>query len=239
MESIYEKQIYLRSSDFDINKRLLPSAVLDLFQIVAGEHANILGCGSDNLLERELLWVLVRTKYEVYKQPEMYKEVVVKTWPLTPSRAGFQREYLVLSKEGEIFIKGTSEWAVINKNTRRIVTAQGIYPENFEYFNDKNFTGRLPKVADFEKSGEGYLVCPGYTQLDINGHVNNTKYANYALDALNLKNINITAFQIDYRKEVYLNERIEIFTKEESENILVKGLDGEGKIKFACEMTSI
>lgn len=239
MKNFYEKEIHLRSSDFDINKRLLPSAVLDLFQIVAGEHANILGCGSDNLLEKELLWVLVRTKYEVYKQPEMYQKVAVKTWPLAPSRAGFQREYIVRSDNGETFIKGTSEWVVINKNTRRMVRTEGIYPEDLNHLEDKNFPDRLSKIADFEQVGEGYFVSPGYSQLDINGHVNNTKYANYAIDALNIQDLNITSLQIDYRKEVYLNEKVEIFVKRENKNILVKGIDSEEKVKFACEIAVI
>ena len=71
MKNLYVKKFNLRTSDFDCHKKILPSAVLDLFQTVAGEHAIALGCGFDALFEKNLLWVLVRTRFEVIKQPDM------------------------------------------------------------------------------------------------------------------------------------------------------------------------
>ena len=42
---IYEKEYLLRVSDFDKNDDLKPSAILDMFQSVAEEHARILKIG--------------------------------------------------------------------------------------------------------------------------------------------------------------------------------------------------
>lgn len=234
MKKVHIKEIELITSNFDQNKRLLPSAILDLFQVVAAEHSNLLGCGIDDLYGKNILWALLRTKYEVYCQPKMFQRVVLKTWPLSPSRVSFQREYIMEDSLGNVLIKGTSEWVVINASTRKIVSAMGIYPEGMEHLKDKNFENKLSKVPDFLEENEGYLVIPGYSQLDMNGHVNNTKYANYAIDAINPEREQIIGFQIDYRHEVQLNERISVFTKTIDKNILVKGCDCDGNIKFAC-----
>lgn len=236
MQNIFSKSFDLRTSDFDKNQRLHPSAILDLFQVVAGEHANILGCGIDALAGKDLLWVLVRTKYLVLKQPKMFSRVVVKTWPLAPSRVGFQREYLMENEAGEPLVKASSDWVIINSSTRKIAPASNIYPEGLVHLEDKSFEGRLSKIADFEVTDNGISVIPGYSQLDMNGHVNNTKYANYVLDALNPDMEEIVEFQIDYRHEVKSGERLNVYPCRLGEKAFVKGVSEDGELKFMAEM---
>lgn len=236
MQNIYQKTFSLRTSDFDCYRRITPAAVLDLFQAVAGEHAANLGCGFDDLYKRNLLWVLVRTKYEVVNEPYMYQQVKVKTWPLPPSRVGFQREYLMEDEQGNILIKGSSDWVIIDSELRKIVAATDIYPK-IDLLTEKVFENRLKKIADFEALGEGYAVCPGFSQLDMNGHVNNTKYANYAMDALSpTENMHIKAFQIDYRHEVQKGDNLKIYTCEDDGAVLVKGVKNSGDIMFTCKV---
>ena len=236
MQNVFSKTFDLRTSDFDKNKRLLPSAVLDLFQVVAGEHASALGCGIDELQKSDLIWVLIRTKYQVLKQPLMFSSVVVKTWPLPPSRVGFQREYLMENEAGEPLIKATSDWVIINLETRKITPAKNIYPDGFAFFEAKNFECRISKLPDFEASSGGINITPLYSQLDMNGHVNNTKYANYSVDALNPNEEEIVEFQIDYRHEVKCGERLNVFCLCEGEKALVKGVGDDGQIKFITQM---
>lgn len=236
MQNIYSKTFDLRTSDFDANKKLLPSAVLDLFQVAAGEHANILGCGIDSLIKRDLLWVLVRTKYTVIKQPKMFSTVRVKTWPLPPSRVGFQRDYLMEAEDGTPLIKASSDWVIINSKTRRIAPAGDVYPQDLNYFEDKNFEGRLPKISDFEAGECAMTVTPGYSQLDMNGHVNNTKYANYAVDALRPTTEEIVDFQIDYRQEVKCGEKLNLYLNKDGDIATVKGVANSGDLKFTAQM---
>ncbi len=236
MQNIYSKTFDLRTSDFDANKKLLPSAVLDLFQVAAGEHANILGCGIDSLIKRDLLWVLVRTKYTVIKQPKMFSTVRVKTWPLPPSRVGFQRDYLMEAEDGTPLIKASSDWVIINSKTRRIAPAGDIYPQGLNYIEDKNFEGRLPKISDFEAGECAMTVTPGYSQLDMNGHVNNTKYANYVVDALRPTTEEIVDFQIDYRQEVKCGEKLNLYLNKDGDIATVKGVSDGGDLKFTAQM---
>lgn len=234
MKNIYLKSFNLRTCDFDRYRKIAPASVLDLFQTVAGEHAAELGCGFESLFARQLLWVLVRTKYQVISQPEMYQTVVVKTWPLAPSRVGFQREYLIEDEQGNPLIKGSSDWAIIHSEQRKIVPATDIYPQ-MEHLTQKCFDERLKKLPDFEEQGEGFLVCPAFSQLDMNGHVNNTKYASFALDAISPdEGDEIKTFQIDYRREVKRGEQLFVYTKRDEKLILVKGVNGSGEVMFSC-----
>lgn len=236
MQNMFQKTFDLRTADFDCYRRILPSAVLDLFQVVAGEHAIALGCGFEALYKQNLLWVLVRTKYEIISEPEIYQTVIVKTWPLPPSRAGFQREYLMEDERGNPLIKGTSDWMIIDLEQRRLVSKPDIYPD-LDFITKKSFDERVKKVLDFEPTDGGVTLCPGFSQLDMNGHVNNTKYANYALDVLNpTEDEVIKAFQIDYRHEIKLGDEIKVYATKSDGVALVKGVNNKGDIMFACKI---
>jgi acyl-ACP thioesterase len=236
MQNIFEKIFTLRTADFDCRKRISPAAVLDLFQVVAGEHAILLGCGFDDFYKKGIIWVLVRTKYEVINEPALYQTVKVKTWPLAPSRVGFQREYLMEDEQGKPLIKGSSDWVIIDAEQRKLVAKPNVYPD-IDFITEKNFDERVKKVPDFEQNGDGLTVCTGFSQLDMNGHVNNTKYANYAMDALNPNdNEFIKSFQVDYRNELKLGDEIKVYLSKNDATALIKGVNESGDIMFACKV---
>lgn len=238
MEPIFTKEFDLRTSDFDCRCKLQPASILDLFQAVAGEHANQLGCGFLDFLKEEKLWVVVRTKYQLLQDPALFQRVRVKTWPLPPARLSFQREYLIEATDGTPLVKGTSDWVVIHATARKLVSAKEVYPMTEGFCTDTMFEERTTKLHDFETEQPGYLLTPGFSQLDMNGHVNNTKYANYVLDAINLtEQEQIDSLQIDFRHEVQSGQPLTVLHKRGENEILAKGLNAENEIMFSCRIT--
>ncbi len=235
MNNRYSFTLRLRASDFDCNRQIKPSAILDLFQEAAGAHAKEIKSGFEDLLERGLLWVITKEKFEVLKQPKMHSDVVVHTWPSEPSRVTFEREYLIESLGGEPLVKGTSEWVIVSAEKRKIVPVKELYP--FESFvTDKMFEGRFTKVSDFETADfEGYAK-PAFCDLDMNFHVNNIKYADYVLNSVDLKGREIEFFQLDFHKEVKKGDDIKLCICENGEQILCKGVNAAGDKMFCCEI---
>lgn len=237
MERVLKIPYRLRTSDFDRNRRIKPSAVMDIFQDIAGAHANRLGCGFDDLIGENRMWVLIRTKISIISRPEMHSEVLVETWPLEPSRAGFRREYRMTDLNGNVLIIGSSDWVIIDSVLRRMVPAGDVYPIKDGFCTDLMHPERLAKIRDFEPDSEAFFVLPDYCDIDMNGHVNNIRYMDYVINALGEDSQReIKSVQIDYRKEVLSNESLEIFTKAEENEILAKGLDSEGNLKFLCQI---
>lgn len=237
MEQIWEKKYTLRAGDFDTYNRILPSAVLELFQDAAGQHAETLGVGFEAMLKRSLLWVLVRVKFEILEPVKPNQTVVVKTWPLTPQRLHYNREYTISDATGKRLIVGSSEWTVIHSRERRLVSAQDIYPFADGFYTETVFDSKIGKVPAFEADGEPYVARCGFCDLDRNDHVNNTKYANYALNAICPEETDVLqSFQIDYRKEALHGARLNIFSKRENGAILVKGENEESETVFACRL---
>ena len=236
MENLFERKYYMRTSDFDRFGCVQPSAVLDLFQDVAGLHANALGCGYDDLIQKQMIWVLVRVKFELIKSPVMFQQVTVKTWPLEPSRAGFRRDYLIEDEAGAVLVRGASEWVVVHSELRRMVPARDVYPE-MSFITETAVDEKLSKLREIKEDGQKFDLIPRFSDIDINGHVNNTKYANFVLNALSPeKDERIKALQIDYRHEVREGVPLTLKLGREDNAVTAFGADTEDNTMFACRI---
>lgn len=237
MQNIWSKDYTLRANDFDKYDRILPSSVLSLFQDAAGQHGEEIGVGFHEMLEKNYLWVVVRLKFGILKAPKRYSKVTIKTWPFEPKRFSYRREYLITDENGKKLIIGSSEWVIIDSNKRSLVSAPDLYKIDGDYYEEMLLDKKMGKVPDFEAVGTPYTVTPGFTELDLNNHVNNTKYANYVLDAISpAESDTIKTFQIDYRKEVLEGEPLEIFSTRQDGFILAKGLNKDGDVMVACKL---
>ena len=232
---IFEKEYELRAADFDCYDRMHPASILSLFQDVAGIHANELGIGFAALMERQTIWVLTKVRYELVGTPRRYERVRVRTWPLPPARINFRREYCIETMDGEVLVQGTSEWVVVHSEKRRVLPAVDVYPTD-DYCTDTCFPGRLAKVPLFDPEGEGREVVPGFTQLDINGHINNTCYADFVMDALSpAADTVVTGLQIDYHRELMAGQRFTLHLRREGDQLLACG-SAEGERMFSCRL---
>lgn len=236
MTKIFEKEYNLRAADFDCWQRLRPASIMDLFQDAAGIHASLLGVGTNELARKNTVWVLVKQRFRICSDAAMYQKVKLRTWPLPPDRVGYRREYLVLDEQDNIIVEGSSEWVLMDFDARKIVPAGDIYPLE-SYCEDKNFTGRFPRVRSFEATLETPFFTPPWSDFDINGHVNNTKYPNYVLDAISPgKNEVLRSLCIEYHREILPGENISLSIRREGGSVLARGENSLGEKMFSCSM---
>ena len=228
----------IRTGDFDSRKNLQPAAILDYFQDVAGEHAIELGVGRDDILAQNLVWVVIRIRYKVLKDIPIYANVRVRTWPLESNRAIFRREYVIENELGEECVIGSSEWVLMHVEKRRIVSAKNLFTPEEGFLTRQVFEDPSPRIRDFETEGEGLKIVPLASQIDVNGHVNNTKYANYVLDAADLSDTEIIdTFQIEYHREITKDTPIFVHIQRNEKEILARGENSEKEKMFSARIT--
>ena len=238
MNEFFEKEFYLRTSDFDCRMDLAPAAIFDLFQDVAGEHARLLGIGRDVMLVSNLIWVIVKQRYRILKTPKQFDRVRVRTWPLPPRRSIFQREYRITAEDGTPLVIGSSEWVVIHSERRRLMPVGDVYPLKDGFLEEHSFDDAFPRLSDFAGEGDGRTLVPQFSELDMNGHVNNIKYANYIMDTLTpCENERISEMCIEYHREVQAAHPLTIHTKRAGDTVDIKGVDDGGARMFTARIT--
>ena len=235
---IYEELFRLRVSDFDCFDRLTPCAILDLSQDIAGKHAANLHVGYDDLISNDVVWMLLRTRYEFYKNPELHTSVNVKTWPRVKGRCDFDRDTLISDNEGDIICKLQSKWVLVDVKKRRL-----ILPRNYDYpFKDhcldKTFDTPFDKLDDFSIEGlEEHKVQTQFLDLDHNGHINNVSYVKYALNIIELeKDYYISAFEINYIQELQNKADLSLYVKKIDNEYFIKGSSENNNI-FLLKIT--
>lgn len=233
---IFKDNYIFSESDFDSCGNVLPSKILDVFQLLAGNHASQLGIGFSSMLSRNLLWVVTQIKYQVCGSIAAGQQLIGTTWPLPPTRHGFERQYLISDSDGNIIIKGTSNWALIDTETRRLASVSDVYPEG-EHCTDRNFDEKIRRLRDFDATGETFEICPDESTIDRNGHVNNTNYADFVHAALGSFDGKIDTFQIDFINEVMCHQKLYIQHAVSGATTLVKGLSDNDKRMFTCSIT--
>ena len=229
----------LRWMDFDRCGRMKPSAMLDIFQDVATVQADSMGIGRDDMLAKGVFWAVIRTKLEVVKQPANYQIVTARTWPHTPSRFSFLRDFSMRDESGAMLVKATSEWVLMDAETRKFVSVTDVYRESPEFDAERMFDRKPRKAPVFEKGNCPIAtIVPSYTDIDVNGHVNNAMYADFIVNALGPDSEgSLKTLQIDYRYEAKLGEPLSVHTFAEGDRVLSKGVNERGDVVFAGEIT--
>lgn len=231
MESKLEKTYQITTNMFDKNDTIKVSTLLDIAQDIAGQHAEVLGCGFKTMLEKNLIWVIVRNYIEIYKKPQNFFDIKVVTYPLKPRFVEFNRE-TEFYHDGELFAVCRSTWMVINIKDYT-VEAPELFKDNTNvlgYFNRR--IKKLP-VIDKNELTKVKSVEVTYSMLDHNGHMNNTRYIDFYLDVYKPE-FSVKTMQIEYIKQSFLGDILDLYTLERDGKRYLYGYKDE-ELRFYLE----
>ncbi len=227
----YQQTVTLRPNDFDCEDNVKISSLLDLFQMVASRHAELLGAGYEAMKNKNTIWVLSKIRLDALKPIPFGATVTIVTHPLPKGRVDYLRDYLVKDEEGEILATGSSQWVLVDLTSRRIarpfVDFEGEYA--LPIYNDRL---TAPPTASNPPSHIHTVVFP---DMDHNGHVNNSKYADMIYEGKRIERA-VKKFEIAFVKETKIGEEIAVFYQEEENALLASGKTNDA-ICFTAKLT--
>lgn len=225
----------LRWMDFDQYGRMQPAAVLDIFQDMATLQAEVMGIGRADMMSEGVFWAVVRLKMEMVREPKHFQVVTVRTWPHSLTRFSFLRDFTMHDEDGNLLVKASQEWVLMDAETRKFASVKDHYAGPTDFCEDRAFEKKARKAPNFEEGNRPVAtIVPSYTDIDLNGHVNNAQYANFIVNALNPgPEGRIRTLQIDYRHEALPGEPLAVHTLVEEGRVLSKGLAADGTTAFA------
>ena len=186
MVNTYDETFTLRPRDCDLNEKWRPSAILETMQDTAGAHSILLGCGRDELIRKNMVWVIARCEVHMDRYPAAGEQITVHTFP-TPTRiCFFPRYYVFTDARGEMIGKAGTLWLLLDVTTRRMLPPGDVgklIPDNKDLSVPMNLPATVGNLQGDEFVSE---YRPVYTDLDVNGHVNNTRYADWLCNTLGI-----------------------------------------------------
>ena len=182
MELLYSQNFKILSSSVDRYGRLKPAIMLSYIQEVAGVHGSALGASYEALAQRGLFWAIIRQKVQITRMPTEGETIRLETWAMPATRTYFPRSTVAYDADGNELFRAIGMWVLMDMGTRSMVL-----PGKSGVEVQGRLTGSELKAPGSLAPKNLTRITPrrvGYSDLDRNGHMNNTKYLEWAMDLL-------------------------------------------------------
>jgi acyl-ACP thioesterase len=174
--------------------------MLNFIQDVGWLHANHL----EVKLPKNRGWVFTRQKLKMQKWPGWNETVEIKTWLRQPNSEFF------LLRDYEIFLQGekigecTSTFTVIDLEKRKLAV-QDWSEFSSTWRTDHQLSEEPEKIIIGSQMKNLAEFQVRNSDIDLNHHVNNTKYAQWILDALPIEilkaGVDLKEYQVNFLAE--------------------------------------
>jgi len=230
MQPVYTQTFTLSDLHLDCFRRLKPSVMLYFIQEVAGQHAAILGTGWETLHEKDLFWAIIRHRIHIERMPEAGETITLKTWPMPTTRVAYPRATEARDEKGNLLFRSIALWVLMDTNTRAMVLPgrSGVTVNGSLQGDELETPPSLPPKT-WEQA-----VCraAGYTELDRNGHMNNTRYLDWVDDLMPVdfhKEHPIRNLLLCYLSEARAGQQVSLSWSVDGENCLMVEAVTEGE----------
>lgn len=221
--------IPVRISDCDASGRWRLSSIFVQTQEMAEVHAALYSLSRKHLISNGVCWILYRQRARMHRYPGYDETVTFTTWPSANEGPIFPRHFLLTDAMGAPIGEISTSWILMDIHTRRPMRPSalpGSVPVNTQREAPMPAPGML-RITDAEPIGERVVR---YSDLDVNGHMNNTRYIDWICDTLDLNALlaqGLADFQINYISEGRPGETLSLSRRMDADRALITGKHAE------------
>lgn len=196
--SVWKETFRIRQFEIDTDGFGLITAIANYLQEAAGAHADSLGWSMQSLLDRNMGWILHRFTIDIRRYPKAGEEIQIVTWPSGADRLFAYRDFELFDMDGNMILSARTAWLILDIARRRPIPTPPDVVEigaQSDRGADIQIDTKLPKP-----DGDPVRMIPitvRRSDLDINRHVNNVRYLEWAMETLYEDDLNVRPFFID------------------------------------------
>jgi acyl-ACP thioesterase len=242
MKAIWTQNFLVNSFLVNPQKKLGLYSLLNLLQDAAWMHAHHQGHGHSETLAGKTAWVLTRQKLRMNEWPRWGESISLRTW-VRPLQGPFAIRDFEILKEEKVIGSCTTSWVLMNVETRGAVLGN-LSDLPFEIREDFKLPYDAKKIIIKEALLPRARFEVRNSDLDMNEHVNNTRYAQWILDAIPRvwhRGFDLQEYEVNFLMETHAGDHIDILMSPERPDekepfqVQFQGLRN-GKAVFSAEM---
>ena len=204
-ESIFFDSFKVQASETDASKSIKVPSLLGYMQEAAWTNATKLGFSTYDMLKEGITWVVNRMYVEFLELPTYPQVLKIETWPSDLDKYFAYRDFRVFDESNNLMVQATSNWLVLDINTRKLIAIPD-YIKDARFSVDRGGMDRIKGKCTFDqnKIENEFSIGVSWFDLDVNNHVNNTKYFQWIFDSLDhriLENKKTKSIDITFKAE--------------------------------------
>lgn len=204
MSNTFEKEYKINIYDVDSEHNCKFSSLVDYLWDVVISQSDYLGETTEGFVNNNCVWVVLNYDITIHEYPK-YKDVItVDTTALGWKKFYGYRQNTIKNSEGKIIGEVISTAILIDFEKRRPMK---ISADQIEIYGLKEELDKVPPLDDIPKiEKEDYIkdYPIRFSDIDSNGHVNNVRYMEMAMDTLPrsiLNNYKLFNIKVLFKKE--------------------------------------
>jgi acyl-ACP thioesterase len=226
---IHQEKFTVRSYEMDLQGVASVPAICNYLQEVAGNHATELGVAVDHLFKKNMTWVLSRLHVKFNRFPFWREEIKIETWPSGRQSKFATRDFLIFDQKHKILVKATSSWMIVDLKTEKPIVMPAFMDEIRLPDRQRAIDDNFPKMKSLKNPYSELKFDVRLSDLEINQHVNNVKYIEWALEAVPFeiwRTKVLSELEVSFRSETKYGECI-IIQSEQEENVFLHSVISE------------
>jgi acyl-ACP thioesterase len=217
--SIWSEQFRIHSYEVALDRLATLESLCRHFQEAAWNHAEHLGVGYERLRQGNRVWVLARLRLKVERRARWGEVVTLQTWPRQAKSAFALRDFEIFDCTGVRVVAGASAWLVLDMITRKPQRVDKLVSEIGPFPEKRALEQESEKLGPIESRDRFVELVARYSDVDVNGHVNNARYVSWIMDSYSMdfhQTHSVRSFEIDYLGETISGESISVLSQEKA-----------------------
>lgn len=228
IQSVYEWHTQVATYDVGPDRLLTPSAQLRLQQEVGERHFGEGGLDFEGVASFGMAFVVLQNNAVITRRPSIGEPIVIKTWSRNVKGSRFFRCYRFEDANGNTLIDSIASFALVDLHAHTLMRPSQ-FPVEVTHVPDLPHgcpdPARLHMPEDASACGEHTVMV---SQLDFNGHLNNTRYADIVFDRLPADTVSrMTGFSVAFHHEAKLGDRLMLSRAENDGEWLLHAQNGD------------
>lgn len=215
----HSKQYEIRYTDVDFSDNLKLSSLLSLMEESACLSADELGFGYSVLQAKKLGFVIVNWYIDIYRPIKLGDVLTVHTWPIKPKKLIVLRDFELFIGDEKVGV-ATSRWCLVDLKNFSLLPSSVAFSPELKYNDFRSVDVTNIKIPIIDGEDISYSKVVSYSDYDHNDHVNNTKYADFLLDAFTVEELtdkSVSSVRITYVKQSKYGETIDIYKRRQED----------------------
>lgn len=217
----YSKDYEINYYDVDYNLKCKLPSIVNFFCDIGNRQSESIGDTITHLTEKNMAWVFYKYDITILEYPKYRDVVTIETFPLAFNKFYAHRGYNIKNQEGKILAKGIALFFLIDIKRRRPMR---IPKEEIELYDSQEINGKnidMDDIKKFEKLDCSKIFNIRYSDIDSNGHVNNSKYMEWAIESVPIdvvKDYELRRIKVQFEKETTYGHKVSVETQINEEN---------------------